>query len=64
MWILVLWGIPLKCETMWTYVLQAKKCPNNSSMTSSGYNYWSKIGNLASITEQASLIALGNTAYI
>lgn len=37
---------------------------NSSSTTSSGYNYWSKTGNLASITEQASLIALGNTAYL
>lgn len=64
MWISVLWEITLKCERTWTYILQTKKCRNNSSMTSSGYNYWSKIGNLASTTEQANLIALGKTAYI
>lgn len=37
---------------------------NNASMTSSGYNYWNKIGNLASTTEQTSLQALRNVAYI
>lgn len=39
---------------------QKNAMSNNSPMTSSGYNYWSKTGNSASITEQASLTALGN----
>lgn len=63
MWILVLWEISFKCKT-WTYVLQTKNVMSNNPMTSSGYNYWNEIGNLANIAEQASLIALGNSLYI
>lgn len=62
-WILVLWEILVKCEAVWTMSYRQKNAMSkNSSMTSSEYNYRNKMGNLASITEQTSLIALGKTA--
>lgn len=63
--ILVLWEILVKCEAVWTMSYRQKNAMSkNSSTISSEYNYWNKMGNLASITEQTSLIGLGKIAYM